>query len=98
MSKNKLSIFGIVFGALLALAPVWGLLLSSLTMARAFEILGKAGVTDPPHLALTIGNSLMAMMIGIVLCPFGLVVLVVSIFFLAKKAAPSQPPLPNPYP
>ena len=98
MNKKNIAIVGIICGALMTLGPVWGLLLSSLNMSQAFEMLGKAGVADPQHLALTIGNSLMAMMIGIVLCPFGLVVLAVSIFFLAKKAAPSPPPLPEPHP
>ena len=91
MNKKKLSVVGVICGALLTLGPVWGLLLSSLKMSRAFEILGKAGVADPQHLALTIGDSLMAMMIGLILCPFGLVVLGVSIIFLIKKAVPSPP-------
>ena len=96
MNKRTLSITGIVLGVVLTLSPLWGLLLTVLGMSHAFAILGKAGVSDPRHVALAVGDSLMATTIGIVLCPVGLLVLGLSIFFLTRKTEPVPPPLPEP--
>jgi biopolymer transport protein ExbB/TolQ len=95
MNNRRLSIAGIVCGALLALGPVWGIALTVLSMFHAFQTLGQAGVSDPRHLAQILGNSLMATTIGLVLCPVGLVVLAVSICFLTRKSVPTPPPLPQ---
>lgn len=75
MNKRALSITGVVVGALITLSPLWGLLLTVLSMSRAFTILEKAGVSDPRHLAQAVGDSLMATTVGLFLCPVGLVVL-----------------------
>lgn len=94
MKKRTLSITGVVLGVLLTLSPLWGLLLTVLNMSHAFAILGKTGVSDPRHVALAVGDGLMATTIGIILCPVGLVVLGLSIYFLNRKTVPTPPPLP----
>jgi len=65
-------------------------------MSHAFAILGKTGVSDPHHIALAVGDSLMATTIGIVLCPVGLLILALSIYFLTRKTDP--PPVPESHP
>ena len=96
MKKRTLSITGIVCGALLTLSPLWGLLLSVFSMSQAFARLGNSGITDPRHLALDVGHSLIATTIGIILCPVGLLILALSIYFLTRKTDP--PPLPESQP
>jgi biopolymer transport protein ExbB/TolQ len=99
MNAKRLSIVGIVIGALLALGPLWGFLLTGVSMMRAFDTLGKSGVADPKQLSLEIGNSLMATAAGLFIFPLGLVVLTVSIVFLVRamrRTPPPLPPLPNP--
>ena len=98
MNKRTLSITGIVCGGLITLSPLWGLLLTVLSMSHAFAILGKTGVSDPRHVALAVGDSLMATTIGIILCPVGLLILALSIYFLTKRTDPSPPPLPESHP
>lgn len=94
MNSKRLSIAGIVIGALLALSPIWGALLTSVSMMRAFDTLGKSGVADPRQLSLEIGNSLMATAAGLFICPLGLIVLAVSIVFLVRAMRGTPPPLP----
>jgi len=96
VNNRTLSITGIVCGGLITLSPLWGLLLTVLSMSHAFAILGKTGVSDPRHLAQSVGDSLMATTIGIVLCPVGLLILALSIYFLTRKTDP--PSLPESHP
>jgi len=98
MNTRTLSITGIVCGGLLTLSPLWGLLLTVFSMSRAFAMLGKTGISDPRQLALAVGHSLMATTIGIILCPVGLLVLALSIYFLNRKTDPTPPPLPESHP
>jgi len=95
MNNRKLSIAGIVCGALLALGPVWGIALTVLSMFHAFQTLGQAGVSDPGNLAQNLGNGLMATTIGMVLCPVGFLIVAVSIYFLTRKCVATPPPLPQ---
>jgi len=94
VKAKKIAFYGIIVGALLALGPVWSIGITALSMIRAFQALGQTGVSDPRHLALDVGNSLMVTSFGFVLCPFGLVLLGISIFFFTRKAISTPPPLP----
>lgn len=98
MNARTISITGVVCGGLLTLSPLWGLLLTVLSMSHAFAILGKTGVSDPRHLAMAVGDSLMATTIGIILCPVGVLSLSLSVYFLVRKTEPTPPPLPDPRP
>jgi len=77
---KKLSVAGIVFGALLTLAPFWGLLGTVIGMVKSFETAGTAeSMGDPSILADGISASLVPTVVGVVLCPLGIALLVVSI-------------------
>ena len=94
MNIKRLSITGIVVGAMLALGPLWGSFLTGLTMARAFNSLGKAGISDPRQVSLEIGNSLMAAGLGLLICPIGICLLIISIVALVRSKRQAPPSLP----
>jgi len=77
---KTLSIAGIVFGALLTFAPFWGLLGTVIGMVKSFETVGTTeSMGDPSLLADGISASLVSTVVGVVLCPIGIALLVVSI-------------------
>jgi hypothetical protein len=93
--KQKLSIAGIVIGAILALGPLWGMVGAAFGMQRALDVLGESGIADPRALSSAIGVTLFLQIFGLVAWPFGIVLCIVSIIMLlALQRRP--PPLPPP--
>ena len=85
---------GVAIGVLLALSPLWGLLITAFGMARAFAILGNDGLSDQQALAHSVGLTLNATAVGLFLCPFGVAILAVSLALRARARHQSPPPLP----
>ena len=91
--KRGLLIAGIVAGFLLTLGPLWGMLGTVFGILRAFTALGQSGIGDPSVLSANVGEALIATAIGLVACPVGIVLFVVSVIQL-DKANRVPPPLP----
>ena len=91
-TKRRLTIAGIVFGALLTLAPAFGLLGTVLGMSRAFSTLGDSGITDPKALSDSVGVTLVSTATGLFLFPFGIVILTLFLIFYFRLRASSPPP------
>jgi uncharacterized membrane protein len=77
-SKRK-HIAGIVVGILLTLAPLFGSLPAVTYMGRSFVAMQQSQPAPPPDF------SLVPTMIGVILCPFGLIILVVSIVLYFRR-------------
>jgi len=91
-------VFGIVLGALLTLSPVFGMLGTVFGMTHAFQTLGNSGIADPRSLSNSIGTTLLSTAAGLFLCPFGIVILTVSLVFyfrVRKACPPSLPEIPS---
>ena len=86
---------GVIVGTLLACAPLWGVIGAMLGMFRAFRILGKNGISDPHALSNTVGSILLLTAGGLVLCPCGIVLLVVCARLLQPARTPRPPPMPR---
>jgi biopolymer transport protein ExbB/TolQ len=84
MKKRHTFLIGMVLGAMLAFSPVFGLLGTVIPMAHAFSLLGHSGVADPKALSVDIGGVLLSTTMGVVLCPVGLVLFVVSLIFYLR--------------
>ncbi|AHF94283.1 hypothetical protein OPIT5_10430 [Opitutaceae bacterium TAV5] len=94
MKNSRLLFFtGIIAGALLTLAPAFGMLGTVLGMIRTFDELGAPGATDPAALANGISMSLYPAAVGLALFPVGVVVLVISLvcYFRAARSAGPAP-------
>jgi biopolymer transport protein ExbB/TolQ len=94
MSKPKLPVIGIVIGSILMLSPAIGLIISMLSMNRAFANLGQSGIAEPQALAQNVGNALLSTAAGLFLCPLGIVILVASIVWLMQSRPTQPPPMP----
>ena len=86
---------GLVFGALLMLAPAFGFLFTVFGMQRAFDTLGNSGISDPQQLAGHIGWVLLASSAGLILFPVGIIVFLFSLVFYFRARAATPPPLPS---
>ena len=92
MNRNRKWLIGIVIGAVLTCAPLFGLLGTVLGMAKAFHALGKSGVADPAGVTAGVHASFIATAGGLILCPIGVILLIVSLVFLihARSSSPSE--------
>lgn len=88
-TKRRLMIAGMLLGGLLMMAPMFGLAGTIFGMSRAFHSLSASGIGDPPALANAIGTTLTSTMIGLVLCPIGIVLLIISSVLLFKLPKPT---------
>ena len=96
MKSRTLSIVGLVTGGIFALSPIWTVCLTTLFMAKSFHNLGKSGIANPTQLSTEIGNTLMVSFIGLLTCPFGILIFIVSlIFFVLSFSSTQPPPLPS---
>lgn len=77
-SRRK-HIAGIAVGSVLALAPLLGLLPTIFEMAHAFLAIFRS--QPPPTPRISLGPEI----VGIFLCPLGLVILIVSIILLWRS-------------
>jgi hypothetical protein len=82
-------------GALLMLAPFFGLLGTVFGMTRAFGALGSSGIADPQALSASIGTTLVSAAAGFALFPVGFIVLALSLAFFLHLRVPTPPPLPR---
>ena len=96
-SKRRLAIAGIVVGALLTAAPLFGVAGTIVGMIRAFNTLGSSGIGDPKALGDSIGVTLFSTVAGLLLCPVGIIVLTLSLIFLSRLRRTTPPPLPPPF-
>jgi len=93
--KRKLTITGIVIGAILALGPFWGMIATVFGMQRAFETLGGPGISDPRELSSNIHAVLLIPVLSFIACPVGLGVLIFCIIKL-QTLRRQPPPFPPP--
>ena len=93
--KRKITVTGIVIGAILALGPVWGLLATVVGMQRAFSVLAGSGISDPLALSSSSGAVLSFQYIGFMMCPVGIAL---CIFCTIRLQALSRQPPPLPAP
>jgi biopolymer transport protein ExbB/TolQ len=92
-TKRRFLIAGIVAGSLLTLSPLFGFLGTVFGMTRAFAALGNSGIADPTALSHSISTVLLSSALGLILCPFGVILLTVSIVFYSRLRAANPPPL-----
>jgi biopolymer transport protein ExbB/TolQ len=93
--KRKLTIAGIVIGAILALGPLWGMIATVFGMQRAFASLAGSGVADPRALSSSIGTVLLFQSLSFIVCPVGIALCIFSIIMLQAMSR-QPPPLPPP--
>ena len=93
MNRNRKWLIGAIFGALLTCAPLFGLLGTALGMAKAFHALGKSGIADPQGVTAGVHASFIATAAGLVLCPIGIILLIVSLVLLIRtgSGSPAEP-------
>jgi hypothetical protein len=92
MKSRPIWILGLLLGIILALGPLWSAALSTLFMTRAFDSLNSNGITDPQHLANEIGHTLVFTGLGVLACPIGIVIAIVSFILLLRSwQSPSSP-------
>lgn len=85
----------IVFGILLCLGPLWGLLGSTVGILETFDQITTFGMGNAEELATGISTSLVSVMIGFIAVPFGIVVLIFALVFPRKAKFQTPPPLSN---
>ena len=79
-----------VLGILLALAPIFGLLMTAFGMVSAFEqIAASQGQPQPKDLAAGIQHATVPAAIGFLACPVGIVVTIVSAIKLVRRKPPA---------
>ena len=86
---------GIIIGTLLASSPLLGLLGTAYGMFRSFGTLQGPGISDPQALSHGMSLALYSSAVGLVLCPVGVVILIVSLVLRARARTSSPPPLPS---
>jgi hypothetical protein len=91
--KRNLLITGIVIGAILAMAPIWGMAVVAFCMNSAMDVLGQSGISDPGALSSRIGTIFIVQTLGLIACPVGLAVCIFSVFKL-QAIGRRPPPLP----
>jgi biopolymer transport protein ExbB/TolQ len=76
--------------------PLLGIAYTIFGMIRAFDVLGKEGISDPSALAQAIASVLIGTWAGLIMGVFGLIVTAVAliIHFSEKAANPSPQPPP----
>jgi biopolymer transport protein ExbB/TolQ len=67
----------LVLGVFLVLGPLWGTLGTVVGMVRSFNAIAGSQSPRPEQLAADISTALYATMAGLVVCPIGIVIIVV---------------------
>ena len=81
----KKAIALLVFGIVLMLGPLWGLMGTIAGMIGTFNgIAEKTGDAKAEALAANISFSIYSTFLGIIVCPVGLVLFVISIIWIIK--------------
>jgi len=82
MKRNTKLIIWLVVGIILALGPIWGLLGTVVGMILAFGHLQLGTNGEPEILANDIGLALYTTVAGLIACPIGIIIVVVSAIML----------------
>jgi len=94
--KTKLIIW-LVVGIILALGPIWGLVGTVVGMILAFGHLQQSASGEPEMLANDIGLALYTTVAGLIACPIGIIIVVVSAIMLGRtKNGPEEIPNKKP--
>ena len=84
--KRSLLVVGTVVGVLLALGPVWSMVVTVFGMRSAFQALsGPDGIAAPQAVSDKVGSILNATWAGFAACPVGIALLIVCIVQLTKR-------------
>lgn len=83
--KRGLQVTGIVVGGLLTLAPLFAMVRVVFSMKGAMADLQTAGAGDTGVLADHINSILNSTAIGLILCPVGIALLIVSLISFFKR-------------
>jgi biopolymer transport protein ExbB len=84
-NKMKKAITLLITGIILMLGPLWGLLGTIIGMIGAFnDIAEKTGGDKAEALSNDIGFALYTTFAGIIVCPIGIVLFIVSIIWIIK--------------
>lgn len=84
MKSSKKAISLLIAGIILASGPLWGLLGTVLGMIGAFEKIGSSNSGETELLANDIGFALWTTLAGLIVCPIGILFLIISIIWLVK--------------
>jgi len=82
--KTKLIIW-LVVGIILALGPIWGMVGTVVGMVMAFGHIQQGGTAEPEVLANDMGIALITTAAGWIVCPIGIVIIIVSAIKLGKS-------------
>ena len=94
--KTKLIIW-LVVGIILALGPIWGLVGTVVGMILAFGHIQQGSSGEPEILANEIGLALYTTAAGLIACPIGIIMVVVSAIMLGRtKNEPEEVPSKKP--
>jgi hypothetical protein len=91
--KRKLSIAGIVIGAVLALAPVWGIIGTVLAIRRSMIVVDRSGGGNSVGVFWS-ASAVLLIKIGLMMWPVGIALCIFSIIKLraSHRLPPSLPP------
>ena len=81
--KTKLIIW-LVVGIILALGPVWGMVGTIAGMVMAFSHVQQGGMAEPELLANDMGLAMLTTLAGWIVCPIGVVIIIISAIRLGK--------------
>ena len=94
MKPNRLFLIaGIACGALLTLAPFVGVFDTVFDLVREFEALDHSGIGDPSTVSAPVGQTLIPIVAGILLCPIGIALLLTSLKSLRRLPPDTSSPL-----
>lgn len=84
----RLIIAGIVIGALLILCPI---IVAIIGLKQAYNTLSSTGIGDANLLSHAIGTTMASTFFGVILCPPGIAILILSLVFYYKSRRTTPP-------
>ena len=90
MKSKKAYVVMLVIGILLALGPVWGFVGTVLGITRAFSHLAELGSASNDVLAEDISLALYTTAAGLIMCPIGIVLIVIAAIKMSKLKKQEQ--------
>jgi hypothetical protein len=91
--KRKLTVAGIVIGAVLTLGPLWGMIGTILAIQRSYTVLARSA-DGYPSAVLWRASAANYLRVGLIVCPFGIALFIFSINKLLALRR-RLPPLPS---
>ncbi len=96
--KTKLIIW-LVIGVILSLGPIWGIVGTVVGMIMTFARIQQGGMAEPEVLANDVSITLITTAAGFLMCPVGIVIIIVSAIKLGNGHKEikegSQQPVPG---